>query len=152
MRRREKVNFSRLFFIKKSKRGTILVENIIFIILNLLFLTVLVLFLIKQGSGAIVLEQAYSKQIAMLVDSAKPVMLIKMDMDKGKSIAESNGINFGSVVSITGNMVSVKLTEKGGYSYSFFNDVDVSVYPDKAENGAYTGLYVIIINKKVAQK
>jgi len=134
-----------------KKRGTILVENIIFIILNLIFLTVLILFLIKQGSGAIVLEQAYSKQIAMLADSAKPVMLIKMDMDKGKTIAENNGIDFNDVVKINGNVVRVKLTEKGGYSYAFFNDVDVSVYPDRAENGDYTGLYVIIVNKKVAQ-
>ena len=134
-----------------GKKGTILVENIIFIILNLIFLTVLVLFLIKQGSGAVVLEQAYSKQIAMLVDSAKPGMLIKMDMDKGKSIAEGNGIDFANVVSRTGNVIRVKLTEKGGYSYAFFNDVDVSVYPDTTENGKDTGLYVIIINKKVEQ-
>jgi len=135
-----------------TKKGTILVENIIFIILNLLFLTVLVLFLVKQGSGAIVLEQAYSKQIAMLADSAKPIMLIKMDMDKGKTIAEKNGINFNDVVKIDGNIVTVKLSEKGGYSYAFFNDVDVGHYAEKDDKtGKYTGIYILTINKKVAQ-
>ena len=134
-----------------KKRGTILVENVIFIILNLLFLSVLVLFLVKQGSGAIVLEQTYSKQIAMVADSAKPVMLIKMDMEKGKKIAEENGIGFNEVVKIDGNTVTVKLTEKGGYSYAFFNDVEVSSYADKDEKGDYTGMYVFTINKKETQ-
>ncbi len=39
-----------------KKRGAILVENVVFLILNLLFLSILVLFLVKQGSGATVLE------------------------------------------------------------------------------------------------
>jgi hypothetical protein len=131
-----------------KKRGTILVENIVFIILNLIFLSVLILFLMKQGSGSIVLEQSYSKQIAILADSAKPVMLIKMDMEKGKKLAEKNGIDFNDVVKIEGNVVMVKLDKSGGYSYSFFNNVDVTSYADIDENGKYNGMYVITINKK----
>jgi hypothetical protein len=134
---------------KRGIRGTILVENVIFIILNLIFLTVLVLFLIKQGSGAIVLEESYSKQIAMIADSAKPGMLVKMDMEKGNEIAEENGIDFNDVVIITGNTVKVKLTESGGYTYAFFNDVEVVSYAETDDKtGKYTGLYVFTINKK----
>jgi len=132
-----------------KKKGTILVENIIFIILNLIFLTVLVVFLIQQGSGAIVLEQGYSKQIAMFADSAKPVMLLKIDMEKGKKIAEKNGINFNDVVKINENIIRVKLDEGSGYSYAFFNDVDVFAYADRDEKGEYTGMYVLTINEKV---
>lgn len=132
-----------------KKSGTILVENVIFIILNLLFLTILVLFLVKQGSGAIVLEESYSKQIAMIADFAKPIMLIKIDMEKGKKIAEDNGIDFNEIVSINENTVKVKLTETGGYTYAFFNDVDVSAYADRDEKGEYTGMYVLTINEKV---
>ena len=109
-----------------NKKGTILVENIVFIIFNLLFLSILVLFLLKQGSGVIVLEQSYSKQIAMVVDSAKPVMIIKLDMEKGMKLAEDKGIDFKDAVKINGNVVRVKLTQNSGYTYSFFNDVDVS--------------------------
>jgi hypothetical protein len=133
-----------------KKRGTILVENIVFIILNVLFLAVLVLFLMKQGSGAIVLEQAYAKQIAMLVDSAKPVMEIKFDMEKGKKLAEDNGIDFSSAVRITGNTVRVRLSERGGYIYSFFNDVSVEPYALKDEKGKYTGMYRLRINERGA--
>ena len=129
-----------------DKRGTLLIENVIFIILNLLFLTVLVLFLMKSGSGAIVLEQTYSKQIAVLVDSAKPGMLIKIDMEKGKELAEDNGIDFRDVINVEGNIVTVKLSESGGYSYSLFNDVDVKPYPDDEEE--YDYMYVFTINEK----
>jgi hypothetical protein len=133
---------------KRFKKGTILVENIIFIILNLLFLTVLVLFLVNQGSGALVLEQSYSKQIAMIADSAKPVMLIKMDMEKGKNIAEKNKIDFGSIVQIDKNIVQVKLSANKGYTYAFFNNVDISAYAERDDKNQYTGLYIITINKK----
>jgi hypothetical protein len=136
---------------KGFKKGTILVENIIFIILNLLFLTILVLFLVNQGRGVLVLEQTYSKQIAMLADSAKPVMLIKMDMEEGKNIAEKNKIDFGNVVRIEGNIVQVKLSTNKGYSYAFFNDVDVSAYAERDDKNQYTGLYIITINEKGLQ-
>jgi hypothetical protein len=36
----------------KNKNGELLVENVVFIILNLVFLTILILFLLRQGTGA----------------------------------------------------------------------------------------------------
>jgi len=118
----------------KNKRGTILAENIIFIVLNLVFLAILILFIMKQGAGAVVLEQAYAKKIALLIDSAKPGMILKLNMQDAKKTAEKNGVDFNDIVKIVdGNIVKVKLSEKGGYEYSFFNNVDVSddsVYPD----------------------
>jgi hypothetical protein len=135
-----------------NKKGTILVENVVFIIINLIFLAVLVLFLVNQASGTIVLEQTYSKQIAMVVDSARPVMTIKMDMGKGMKLAEGNGIDFNNVVSITGNTVQVRLSGKVGYTYSFFNDVSVSAHAEKDDKGKYTGMYAFTINAKGAGK
>ncbi len=114
----------------KYKRGTILIENVIFIILNLIFITILVLFLSRQGNGAVVLEQSYAKNIALLIDSAKPVTEIRLDMEDAFNLAEKNGISREDIVKRNGNIITVKLSEKGGYDYSFFNDVDVSVYPD----------------------
>jgi len=122
-----------------SRRGNILVENLVFIILNLVFLVILILFIAKQGGGAIVLEESYAKQIALLIDSAQPVMTLKIDMEKAKKLADKNKIDFREVVKIEDNLVKIKLSEKGGYIYSFFNNVDVGAYPD----GEY---YIIKIN------
>lgn len=120
------------FFQKKNKKGSsnILLENIIFLVLNLLFFSILVLFLSRQGSGIVVLEQSYAKNIALLIDSGKPVMEMKLNMEDAFDLAEKNGISRDNIVKIEGNVVTVKLSDKGGYQYSFFNDVDAAAYPD----------------------
>ena len=120
-------------------------ENIVFIILNLIFLMILILFLARQGEGAVLLEQTYAKQIALLIDSAKPGMVMVIDMEKGKTLAEKNGLEFGEVIKVNGNVVTVRLSEKGGYSYSFFNDVNVGKpYPNTISGKE--GHYVISVN------
>ncbi len=113
-----------------TKRGTILIENVIFIILNLVFISILVLFLFRQGNGAIVLEQSYAKNIALLIDSAKPVTEMKLNMQDAMDLAEKNGVKREEIVKINDNVVTVKLSKDGGYKYSFFNNVDVTTYPD----------------------
>ena len=133
---------------KLNKHGDILIENVIFIILNIIFVSILILFLFKQGSGAGLLEQTYSKQIALMIDSAKPAMEIKLNIEKMQKVAEKNKFDFKDVVSITGNVVNVKIRKKGGYEYYFFNDVEAKAFPEKNENNEYTGIYVFTINKK----
>jgi len=128
-----------------GKRGSLLMENLVFIILNLIFLTLLVLFLLRQGEGAVVLEQAYAKEIALLVDSAKPGTTMLLNIEKGKKLAEKNNVDVEDIIKIDSNSVIVKLSEKGGYSYSFFNDVDVSAYPDTTDPQNIKD-YVIKIN------
>jgi hypothetical protein len=115
-----------------KKKGEILVENLVFIILNLAFVVIIVLFLLKQGSGASVLENTYSKQIALLLDTAKPGMLFKINLEELKKVADKKGVNFKDVVKIDKNVVKVKLTEKSGQSYSFFNNISVVSYSDGA--------------------
>lgn len=115
-----------------KKRGQILVENIIFIVLNLIFLTILILFLYSKTGGEAILEEKYSKQIALLIDSAKPGMEIHLNMEDAIEKAEENNWDKNKIVSISGNTVTVKLREKGGNSYLFFNDITVSrPYLDK---------------------
>ena len=129
-----------------KKRGAILIENGIFIVLNVIFISILVLFLWKQGSGAVLLEQTYAKQISLMIDSAQPGMEIKLNMQRAKNLAEDNKIDFSEVVRITENIVIVKLSQKGGYEYSFFNDVKATAFPDE-EDGEYNGNYIFTIAK-----
>ncbi|VVB83244.1 Uncharacterised protein [uncultured archaeon] len=122
---------------EKNKSGTILIENVIFIVLNILFLMILILFLYRQGTGAVVLEQSYAKNIALLIDSAKPVTEMKLNMEEAFALAEKNGVKPEDIVKINGNVITVRLSDKGGYQYSFFNDVDATVYPDVSPNKNY---------------
>jgi len=88
-------------------------------------------------NGAVILEQSYSKNIALLIDASTPVMDMKLNMDKAFDLAEKNKIPRDEIVQIENNIVTVRLSQKGGYSYSFFNDVDVSAYADIYPNKNY---------------
>jgi len=114
---------------KFSKKGTILIENIIFIVLNLIFLIILIIFLIGRMSDNSVLEEKYAKQIAMIIDSAKSGMRINLNMEDAINEKEE-GLDIEDIVTISDNIVTIKLREKGSYSYSFFNNVEVEAYPD----------------------
>ena len=122
---------------KRGKRASILVENVVFIVLNLVFLTILILFIARQGSGAILLEESYAKQIALIMDSAKPGMDIFIDFEKGiEKIKDSFGDEYytnsskfqSTIIVFNDNIVTVKLKEgkREGYSYSFFNDIQLN--------------------------
>lgn len=126
---------------KNRKAGKMLFPTVIFIVLNIMIFGILLVFVSRTFGGAVVYEQAYAKQIALLLDSAKPIMEIKLNMEEGMKLAEKNDIDFGEIVKIENNAVIVKLSRRGGYSHSFFNDVNVTASPDN-------GFYVFNINEK----
>ncbi len=102
-----------------------MIENIIFIILNLVFIAILIFFLISRSGTAAVLEEKYAKEIALLLDSAKPGMIISLNMEDAIKVAEEKlgEDKLSRIVDVTDNVVTVKLRDNGGYSYSFFNNL-----------------------------
>ena len=108
--------------ILRKKSGNILTENVIFIVLNLAFISILLIFIFTKTGSAAVLEEKYAKQIALALDAAEPGMTIQLEMEDAMEIADKENFPIGEIVKINGNIVTVKLRENGGYSYSFFND------------------------------
>jgi hypothetical protein len=127
----------------EKKGATFVAENLIFIILNLIFLVIIILFISGQSGGIGTTEQNYAKQIALLIDSSKPEMMFKLNLEKAKEISEENGIDFSNIIKINGNLVFVQLSDKSGEQYSFFKDVDVNYYPEAGSSN-----YVFIIREK----
>lgn len=127
-----------------NKRGEILTENIIFIILNLIFFTILIFFIISRTGSAALLEEEYAKQIALMIDAAKPGMIFHLNAEELIDKAEKEGFSR-DIISVGKNIVTVKLRSKGGYSYSFFNDVDVSVFQDTSSRPIKE--YIIRVNE-----
>ncbi len=135
---------------KGDKKGELLVGNIIFIILNLMFLTILFLFITQQGSGLTLLEQSYAKQIALVFDSAKPGMTVFLDFEEGfNKIEENIGVNYQleKVIKINENIVTVKLdnsSKRKGYSYAFFNNISLArLDKDIREDIGRKGIYFV---------
>lgn len=126
----------------KGKKGNLLPEQIVMIVLNLVFIGILILFITIRTGDAHAMEESYAKKIALILDSAKPGMVIHLNMEDAISKAEKNlgKDRIGSIVSITGNIVTVKLREQGGYSYSFFNNFTVNSYIDTTNNKEFVFL------------
>ena len=132
-------------FFSKNHKGNILTENIIFIVLNLVFISILIIFLFSKTENGAILEEKYAKQIALVLDAAEPGMTISLDMKDAIDIAKKENSDLGSIVSIKDNVVFVKLSEKGGYSYSFFNDLQFDgVISNYYLNQAKTGFIFVI--------
>lgn len=118
--------------LKKNKRGEILFPTFIFIVLNLIFFLSLLVFVSKASTGTLVYEQAYAKEIALMLDNAKPGMQIKIDFENGLKVAEKNNYAAGKLVEIKDNFVIVRLGSNGGYKFGFFTNYDADVtYEDK---------------------
>ncbi|MEM3091368.1 MAG: hypothetical protein QXX55_02050 [Candidatus Pacearchaeota archaeon] len=119
----------RLFFIENKKGEEIIYPKLIFIILNLIFISFLIFFVYKSSSGALVYEQAYAKQIALIIDSSKPETNITINFEEALKLAQENGIRKEDIIRKTGNEIIVSFSNKGGYKFRYFtkNKVDFDV-------------------------
>jgi len=118
-----------------NKKAGILHENVIFIILNVVFFSVMFLFIYLQGSSVHVIEEETAKQVALLIDASKPGTEIEVNLADFFEKAEKKGISREKSVEIDSdrNLVIVRGSEDSFYEYSFFNDVDVG-YEIKEKN------------------
>ena len=109
-----------------NKKSDTLMENLVFILLVIVFISIMYFAITRAGSQSGVYEQIYAKQIALMIDKAKPGIKIELDTFEMQRIARKNNF-LGNLVNIDNdeNKVNVKLIEGKGYSYYFFNDVDV---------------------------
>ena len=109
-----------------DKRGEDIFPNVIFIVVNILFFSMLILFVFKASSGAFIYEQAYAKQVAMLIDYSTPKTDIKIDFSKAINVAKENKKTENLVkINDVNKEVIVSLSNQGGYAMKYFSDYDV---------------------------
>lgn len=137
----------------KYKKGNILIENVLFLILNLVFLSILIIFVVSKVGNSADMEEQKAKQIALIIDNAKPGMVFEINMQKEKEKAKKEKYQE-RLITINENIVTVRLRKKGGYSYSFFNNVKVTE-PYEIQNpktGELNGYYYFKIKEKNDKK
>jgi len=106
----------------RDKKGTeVLTEEIIFIVLNLIFFAALFIFIINSIGGKAYYQQVYAKQLALVLDEMKPGTSILVDITDAVKFAgkKENIINIDN----TNKKVVVRITSIGGYSYTYFNNL-----------------------------
>jgi hypothetical protein len=131
---------------KKGEANDLFLNNFVDIILDFIFFGVLILFLLNQYYKISFLELNYAKNIALLMDNAKPGMTITFDLSDAVKTAKSNGVDINDMIKIQDNKVLVTLARNKGSSYFFFNNVNIISYYPLYKNG-YTGEFVFKIGE-----
>ncbi len=116
---------------KKRGESDISMGTVIFLILNLLFFSIILIFIMTSSNNITFYEDVYSKQVALLIDSSRPgtrIILSNSDfLDIFSRDIEKENIkrdNFFSV-SQENKRVTFKFKESAfsGFAYYFFSDI-----------------------------
>lgn len=117
----------------KDKRG-ILVGTIIFIVLNIVFFSMLFYFVYDSVSGIRVKEKMLAKEVAMFINSAEPGTFIELNIQDYKKLADKNKIE--DFIRVKDGSVWVALAAgRTGFSYPYFSDYTIE---SKAEGDFLT--------------
>ena len=68
------------FFLKRKRGGTnLLLPEIMFILLNLIFFSIIIAFVYISSTGALFYDKAHAKQIALVLDNANSNTIVVID-------------------------------------------------------------------------
>jgi hypothetical protein len=124
-----------------NKRGdTVIYETVIFVVLNVAFFAVMLLFIWRAASDSVVYEQAYSKEVALMISNAKPgltyffdmrvpIAMVKDNKWMKSSLSDKEILNKLITIKSEDNLVIATFTTNGGHSFRYFTDYDVKVTP-----------------------
>jgi hypothetical protein len=113
-----------------EKRGIIgdLPDNVITIILMVIFSAFLFVFVGQQKNGAGIWEDVYAKEIAQIINLAEPGDEISIDVHYATEVAKKNKVqDLKSVIKFDNETkeVVVKLRKFGETRFSYFNNVEI---------------------------
>lgn len=106
-----------------GKRGLI-EEELIFIILNLVFFSVMLFFVSNSLNGKALYEQAYAKEIALMIDNSFQNMTIFLDISE--LISLNSKIDNSMIYIDNKNKKAVVKLSNSGRSFSYFVDYNIT--------------------------
>jgi hypothetical protein len=123
----------------KKKSQEILLEQVIFLVLVLIILIFLFYYINRAGTQSGVIEQEYSKIIALVIDSAKPGTNITLDLSEVYDKARKTHFDERELVNLNNSekKVIVKTIRGSGYSFNYFNNVSILWNPKPDERRLY---------------
>lgn len=112
-----------------DKRGIQLVAGtVIFIVLNVTVIMILIYAIQGTSTRSPLYEEAYAKQIGLLIDASKPGTTINVDLTEIYQIAKNNEVNPEIVIDCVANEVYIKATQGNGYRFGYFTKLDSCEY------------------------
>jgi len=109
---------------KKGDGADLLQGPITFIIINILIFSTFFFYVGWAGKRTSITEQTYAKQIALLIDQAKPGTVIEIDIFWLNEIAKKENYKDRVVIfNYKENTVTVKVAKGKGYSFKYFTEI-----------------------------
>ena len=118
-----------------NKRGNVPLEEVIFVLVNLVFFSMLFIFVYNTSHSVFLTERLYAKEIALSIDSAKPGTQINIDISDLYKVASKNNFDINNAFYFKDNLVSVKVSQGEGYSYYYFADYNIDSAVSFPEEG-----------------
>ncbi len=108
--------------------GGILTNNLMYIILFLVFFMLMFYYAIGYQDGASVWEDFYTKEIVKIINELEPGTEVYLDVTKLTDIAFRNGKTKKEIIYFDNveNSVIVSLNKGSGTKFNFYNDVVIS--------------------------
>jgi len=110
-----------------KKKAEILQEYVIFIVLNIMFLSMIIGFIYLKSSSVYLMEEENAKKIALLIDGSKPGTEIRVNLKSFFAESKENAITREESIKIDNekNLIIAKGSKNSFYEYNFFNDINV---------------------------
>ena len=135
-----------------DKRGdSNLWENFIFLVISLFLFLGAFAFVLGYNDGAVLYEDFYAKEIALLIDKAEAGTEFAIDVSKISKIAVDNGKKVNDIIKIdnVNNKVIVSLRDSGGTSFAYFNDADIVEWKvEQVSGGAEVNRFIFNVIEK----
>lgn len=120
---------------KNKKSQSLITGVIMFLVLNVVFFSIMSIFVNSVGTTASFIEKEYSRKIALSLDKFVPGTEVSVDISELYSYARNNNYAGNIVImDYTNNKVTVKLRNGEGSSYYYFtklNPATVSIDEEK---------------------
>jgi hypothetical protein len=120
-----------------NKKGSDqLMNQIVFIIIIIVFSVVMITFVTRFGTRAAIKEEIFSKQIALAIDKARAGTSFVMDISELYSTARKNKVTRDFVsIDNTNKRIIVHVSSGSGYSYYYFSDNLITWNIDESVSG-----------------
>jgi len=112
----------------RKAESALLMSNVVYLIIVVLFLIGVYAFMFQQREGAGVWEDYYSKEISKIVNLASGEEKVVLNVHKGTVIAKRNGISdFNDIFKFNNEKkeICVQLNINKKTCYYYFNDVEI---------------------------
>ena len=113
---------------KKANVGDILLDNLIYLLLLVIFIFGIFAIILQLENGAVVWEDYYAKEIVKVIDFSNAGDRACLDVHKATEIAKKNNVKSFSEIFIIdnpANEVCVKLSLGRKTCFNYWNDVDI---------------------------